>query len=246
MEHEDIRALIHPYTDGELDAANVQLVEDHLQSCPECRSTELGIRSLRTALTSSVPAFRTPAGLRKRIRADLRREAAAERQISWPWLSLAIGTACALLLVGLVVFQTFRGSRNAIADQVVADHVRSLLATHLVDVVSSDQHTVKPWFDGKVDFAPQVRDFAADGFPLVGGRLEYLDGRTIVALVYRRNKHPINVLISPAPGRRDVSPETLTRRGFNLVHWTQGEMSYWAVSDLNSTELQQLAAHFAP
>jgi anti-sigma factor RsiW len=127
----------------------------------------------------------------------------------------------------------------------VADHIRSLLATHLVDVASSDQHTVKPWFDGKIDFAPEVRDFAADGFPLVGGRLDYLDGKTVVALVYRRHKHPINLLISPVPGRGDTSPEALTRRGYNLVHWTQGEMSYWAVSDVNAAELGQFAGRFA-
>jgi len=246
MEHEEIKSLIHPYADGELDAANVRLVEAHLQSCPECRSTEISIRSLRTALTNSAPAFRAPASLRKTIRADLGRETATERQTSWPSLSLALGTACALLLVGLVIFQANRTSRNSIADQVVADHIRSLLATHLVDVPSSDQHTVKPWFNGKVDFAPEVRDFAAEGFPLVGGRLDYLDGRTVVALVYRRNKHPINLLISPAPGQADASPGALARRGYNLVRWTRREMNYWAVSDVNSTELQQFAAHFAP
>ena len=236
MEHEQIRALIYPYADGELDAANVRLVEDHLQSCPECRATELGIRRLHTALTSKAIAFRAPAGLRRKIRTGLRRETTADRRIAFSWLPFALGTACALLLAGLFFFQTYRTSRNSIANQVVADHIRSLLATHLVDVASSDQHTVKPWFNGKVDFAPEVRDFAAAGFPLVGGRLDYLDGKTVVALVYQRHKHPINLLISPVPGRRDTSPEALTRRGYNLVHWTQGEMSYWAVSDLNAAE----------
>jgi anti-sigma factor RsiW len=125
----------------------------------------------------------------------------------------------------------------------VANHVRSLLASHLVDVPSSDQHTVKPWFDGKVDFAPPVHDFGADGFPLVGGRLDYLDGKTVVALVYRRHQHPINLLISPTPGRANTSPQAMTRRGYNLIHWTQDEMSYWAVSDLNAAELDQFAAH---
>jgi anti-sigma factor RsiW len=246
MEHEQIRALIHPYADGELDAANVQLVEQHLQDCPDCRSAELRIRSLRAALTNNAPAFRAPAGLRRKIRADVRRETGAGRQPSWSGFALALGTACALLVLGFIFFQTSRTSRPNLADEVVADHVRSLLATHLVDVASTDQHTVKPWFDGKIDFAPQVRDFAAEGFPLIGGRLDYLDGRTVAALVYRRQKHPINLLISPAPGRANTSPEALTRRGYNLIHWTQGEMSYWAVSDLNTAELSQFAAHFAP
>jgi anti-sigma factor RsiW len=245
MEHDEIRSLIHSYADGELDAANIRLVENHLESCRDCRGAEEGIRSLRAALTNSAPAFRAPASLRKKIRADLRRETSAgsERQSSWSWLSFALGTACAVLLLGFVFSQSYRGiSRNAIADQVVADHVRSLLATHLVDVPSSDQHTVKPWFDGKVDFAPEVHDFATQGFPLVGGRLDYFDGKTVVALVYRRHQHPINLFISPAPARSDSSPEAMARRGYNLIHWTRGEMSYWAVSDLNDAELGQFAS----
>ena len=121
----------------------------------------------------------------------------------------------------------------------VSDHVRSLLATHLVDVASSDQHTVKPWFDGKIDFAPEVRDLSEEGFPLIGGRLDYLDGKTVVALVYHRNKHPINVFIMPATTDRGTSPSAVTRRGYNVLSWTHNEMKYWAVSDLNETELRQ-------
>jgi anti-sigma factor RsiW len=124
----------------------------------------------------------------------------------------------------------------------VANHVRSLLATHLVDVASSDQHTVKPWFDGKVDFAPDVHDFSMSGFPLVGGRLDYLEGKTVVALVYQRNKHPINVFIVPGSAGNDASPVLSTRRGYNVLTWTHREMKYWAVSDLNQTELGELVA----
>ena len=119
--------------------------------------------------------------------------------------------------------------------------MRSLLAAHLVDVVSSDQHTVKPWFDGKIDFAPMVRDLSANGFPLVGGRLDYLDSKTIVALVYQRNKHPINLFITPAPTNRNSSPTAITRRGYNVLSWTNNGMNYWAVSDLNEAELRQFA-----
>jgi anti-sigma factor RsiW len=115
-----------------------------------------------------------------------------------------------------------------------------VLATHLVDVASSDQHTVKPWFDGKIDFAPEVRDLSGDGFPLIGGRLDYLGGKTVVALVYQRNKHPINVFIMTATTDRNTSSSAVTRRGYNVLSWTHNEMNYWAVSDLNETELRRL------
>jgi anti-sigma factor RsiW len=187
--------------------------------------------------------FRAPAHLRRSVRAALRREAKSTRQAFSPWLVFAAGVACALLIGAAALFQTTRASRSdAIVDQVIANHVRSLLATHLVDVPSSDQHTVKPWFDGKIDFAPDVRDFSADGFPLVGGRLDYLDGRTVVALVYHRNRHPINLFIVPAPGSRDTSPSITTRRGYNVFSWTKGEMKFWAVSDLKQAELGKFAA----
>jgi anti-sigma factor RsiW len=140
----------------------------------------------------------------------------------------------------VAVFHTTRAARtDAIVDQVVANHVRSLLAAQLVDVVSSDQHTVKPWFDGKIDFAPEVRDLSANGFPLVGGRLDYLDGKTVVALVYQRNKHPINLFITPEPASRSTSASVITRRGYNVFSWADNGMKYWAVSDLNQVELRE-------
>jgi anti-sigma factor RsiW len=244
MNHQEIQERIHPYVDGELDIVNAREVELHLGACEECRGLEQRIRAVSDALTRSAPAYRAPAGLRKNVRVALRREAKPARQ-NW-WLIFATGAACALLLLVFAISQTTRVSRNAIADEVVANHVRSLLAAHLVDVASANQHTVKPWFDGKVDFAPEVRDLAANGFPLVGGRLDYLNGKTVVALVYERNKHPINLFIVPALTNRASEPSVLTRRGYNLIHWARGEMDYWAVSDLNAEELHQFAAHFAP
>jgi anti-sigma factor RsiW len=109
----------------------------------------------------------------------------------------------------------------------------------IVDVVSSDQHTVKPWFDGKIDFAPEVRDLSANGFPLVGGRLDYLDGKTVAALVYHRNKHPINLFIAPEATSRSASPTVITRRGYNVFSWADNGMKCWAVSDLNQGELRE-------
>jgi len=241
-EHENIRELLHAYVDGELDLANTRETERHLQSCADCRGTERAIRELRSALTSDAPAYRAPAHLRRNVRAALRREAKSTRQTLSPWLVFATGAAFAAVLVGAVLFQTMPGVRgNTIVDQVVASHVRSLLAAHLVDVVSSDQHTVKPWFDGKIDFAPEVRDLSANAFPLLGGRLDYLDGKTLVALVYQRNKHPINLFITPAPTSRSTSPKVMTRRGYNVFSWTNNGMKYWAVSDLNQAELSQFS-----
>src|SRR5215208_5232907 len=239
-EHENIRELLHAYVDGELDLANTRGTERHLQNCVDCRGTEAAIRELRTALSSDATTYRAPAHLRKNVRAALRREAKSNRQTLSPWLMFATGAAFAAVLVGALLFQTMHQARsNTIVDQVVANHVRSLLATHVVDVVSSDQHTVKPWFDGKVDFAPEVRDLSAKGFPLVGGRLDYLDGKTVAALVYHRNKHPINLFITPVPTRRGTSPTVTTRRGYNVFSWANNGMKYWAISDLNQAELRE-------
>ncbi|MFL6515226.1 MAG: anti-sigma factor family protein [Chthoniobacterales bacterium] len=245
MNHQEVAELIHPYLDNELDAANARGVEEHLRDCEECRAVELRIRALQKSLTDTAPAFAAPARLRKSVRKALRHaeKEAGENAASWFGLA-SFSLATALLLVSFLLFQNSRVGGNTIVEDVISDHVRSLLATHLVDVPSSDQHTVKPWFNGKVDFAPEVRDFSAQGFPLVGGRLDYLHGKTVAALVYRRNQHPINVLIAPAPGEVDLSPTALTRRGYNVIRWRKQQMEFWAVSDLNANELRQLADYF--
>jgi anti-sigma factor RsiW len=244
-EHDNIRELLDAYVDGELDLANARDAERHLKTCVDCRGTEKAIRELREAMTQDAPAYRAPAHLRKRVRSTLQREAKSTRQTLSPWLMFASGAAFAAVLVAAVLLQTMRTTHsNTIVDQIVANHVRSLLAAHLVDVASSNQHTVKPWFDGKIDFAPVVRDLSANGFPLIGGRIDYLDGKTVVALVYRRDKHPINLFITPAQMNRNASPTMTTQQGYNVLSWTNSGMSYWAVSDLNGTELRQFADLF--
>jgi anti-sigma factor RsiW len=240
MNHDQIRELLQAYADGELDLVNALEVEEHLRSCEDCRSGAEQIRQLRETIMSDAPCFRAPAHLKRNIRAALRREENAEdKSISfWPVFAAAL----AVLILATVFFLSSRTSHESnIADEVIANHVRSLLATHLVDVASSDQHTVKPWFEGKIDFAPEVRDFAMSGFPLVGGRLDYLNGKTVAALIYQRNKHPINLFVMPAPSGRDVAPAPITRRGYNAFHWSRGQMEYWVVSDLNQTELREFS-----
>ena len=242
MTHDELQDLIHPYVDRELDLVNTREVEKHLGECEECRALETRVRTLSGALRQTAPAYRAPKRLRKNLRSALRRE--AKPQPTRFWIPLTVG-ACALLLLGIFLWQMPGAARDGLAEELVANHVRSLLAAHLVDLPSSDQHTVKPWFDGKVDFAPDVRDLAAEGFPLVGGRLDYVGNRTAVALVYDRHKHPINLFVFPAANDDSTAATTLKRRGFNLMHWSRGGLNYWAVSDLNAAELKDFAALFA-
>jgi anti-sigma factor RsiW len=187
------------------------------------------------------------------VRGSLREAAKAPptpRALPWRGLSLAAALAVVVLLVGgLWRGGLTPGADDTLTGEVVASHVRSLMAAHLADVPSSDKHTVKPWFDGKLDFSPPVEDFAAEGFPLVGGRLDYLDNRPVAALVYMRQKHVINLFIWPVSGGSAPLTQPASRQGYNVFRWTTGGMTYWAVSDLNTTELREfvgLAQNGAP
>jgi len=238
-DHDRIQEFLHAYIDGEIDLVGAQEIEQHLRGCEACRRIEQQIRDLHTALTSKGTGYRAPARLQRKVRAALGEEMEPERGISWARFAFAAGAVCVVLLVAGLLLERPRMSNDGLVDQVVDNHVRSLLAAHLLDVRSSDQHKVKPWFDGKLDFAPPVRDLSKDGFPLAGGRLDYLDGKTVAALIYQRNKHAINLFVSPAPATSDLKPALVTRRGYSVLHWTHGEMNYWAVSDLNPDELRQ-------
>lgn len=242
MNHERALLLIHGYLDGELDLVRALEMEEHLESCTVCAQAYRNHLALRSALSENSLYRRAPAGLERRLRTSLHRAQPAR-----PWLSafalrwLALGAAILVLAVAaLVVLRTAPGPApdNRLADQVLSSHVRSLMVAHLTDVTSSDQHTVKPWFDGKLDFSPEVNNFAGQGFPLTGGRLDYVDDRAVAALVYQRRLHVINVFIWPSTGG-DGATQILTRQGYHLIQWNQAGMTYWVASDLNTDELQQ-------
>jgi anti-sigma factor RsiW len=186
---------------------------------------------------------RAPAGLRERVRGSLATAAREERR---PLLWRAAGLAAAFATVALVswnlaLFQAEPSTEDLLARDLVAAHVRSLMGGHLDDVLSSDQHTVKPWFTGKLDFSPPVHDLAGAGFTLTGGRLDYVGGRPVAALTYRYRLHVINVFVWPAPGAPDSAPAAVTRQGYSIVRWTHGGMTFRAVSDAAAAQLAALA-----
>ncbi|HTB83099.1 MAG TPA: anti-sigma factor [Candidatus Sulfotelmatobacter sp.] len=243
----EIRLLLHAQADGELDAANNLELERHLKTCAACVAEKSSLQSLRTALRNGELNFRAPDSLKQdlwQFVRDLKSEKADKSahtgfNLQWLWKFLAAG---ATALAALVIFLRPAGisEHDAFLNEVIASHVRSLQVEHLTDVVSSDQHTVKPWFDGKIDFAPTVKDFAAQGYPLVGGRLDYLQGRNVAALVYRRNKHFINVFVWPAGSSSPQQSEVV--RGYSIINRDANGLHYCFISDLNVQELADLAA----
>ena len=237
------------YLDGELDLTSALAFERHLEECTDCARALAARRALREAIGAAGLRYRPTPAQTRRLRQAATAEPAAPR---WPsWRSLQ--ALAALLLVAVASWSLGRvwPPRPApdLSEQVVSSHVRSLLAGHPADVASTDQHTVKPWFTGKLDYSPTVVDPAAKGFPLVGGRLDYLGNHPVAALVYRADRHVINLFTWPAAYTQDGSdsePVATARQGFHILHWTQGGMTYWAVSDASEDRLRQLARWLRP
>jgi len=236
--------LLHAYFDNELDLVHSLELEEHLKRCPDCAQELWSYQTLRKSFRDANLYHRAPEGLEARIRAALPKEPRVvemprRRFLNWA----AVAAAIAVLLV--ITWRSLpRPQTDFLAQEVVASHIRSLQPGHLLDVQSSDQHTVKPWFDGKIDFAPPVKDFVEEGFPLVGGRLDYIDHRPAAALVYQRNKHFINVYVWPESEQRVKEQRVTALEGYNIVFWERGGMYFCAVSDLNTGELGQLVHLF--
>ena len=243
MTCEEVRGLLSAYADGELDLVRAVEIERHLAECPACAADLERTRALSRALADPSLYYQPPVELAARVRASVRRTAGSGRRFAW---RPVVAATAAAILVAVAAWAAVRGSSPPPADeqlarQVVASHVRSLLVDkHRVDVESSDQHQVKPWFIGKVDVGPEVKDLSEQGFPLEGGRLDYIDGHQAAALVYRHNGHVINVFVWRSDAK-DHAPEYLARQGYHLIRWTDNGRSVWVVSDLNAQELREFA-----
>lgn len=207
------------------------------------------ISELPPQVKQHMTRHKAPPGLERRVRHMIAQEsgrpnwrARMKARIA-AWWPIGLSFACGLLVASAVLMSAgLRQREDPLAQEVVAAHVRSLMADHLTDVASTDQHTVKPWFAGKLDFSPPVVDLAADGFPLVGGRLDYLADRTVAALVYRRRGHTINVFVMPAADARPMAVSAIDRNGFHVLEWQAQGMRLWAVSDVSPPELRQFVA----
>ena len=222
------------YVDRELDVDATRAAREHLVRCQACRARVDERQALRR-IVQSAPYYAAPDRLRARVSAMTRRASATRRLLTWAAAAaLVVAVGGAITLVRSATTQP-----DAIVEAVVDGHVRSLMTDHLFDVHSTDQHTVKPWFLGKLDFSPPVADLATIGYPLVGGRLDYLDGRPAAALIYERRQHTINVFVSPVVNGTIGAIGARTVRGFHVHHWTRDGMSFWAVSDLNDRELTE-------
>jgi anti-sigma factor RsiW len=246
--HPNFEAQLDAYLDGELAVGDARELETHLAQCPECTRFRDRRLELRAAIVAGVPTFEAPAALRERVRAAARGSppgAHAPRRFTARnvWRPLALAASLAVVAGGSWTLALQRAAGDALADDVLASHIRSLMPPpgHLTDVPSSDQHTVKPWFNGRLDFSPPVYDFAGRGYPLSGGRLDYVDGRPVAALVYGRRQHAINVFVWPATRGPSGGPRTRDHQGYHMLHWTTPDYTYWVVSDLGLAELQEFA-----
>ena len=261
MNCEAVRRRIDARLDGELPPDEAAACDTHLVGCSECRALLERRRVVTQVVRREAPRFEAPDGLREMLVKASRPhpepqsgEGSLEacpplapppapphfvergvNRVQW----LAMAASLLIVAIGSWQLATRRAEGALMSEVVLESHVRSLLGDHLTDVTSTDQHTVKPWFNGKLDFSPPVYDFAGKGYPLLGGRLEYLGGKQVAALVYERRKHMINVFLWPSASGNSAGPAHGSMNGYHLLHWRRPDFTYWVVSDLGEVELQE-------
>lgn len=249
MNCHETREILCAHGDGELDAGRKREVENHLEQCPACSRISAEDRAVAEAVATRARRFEAPEGLHEQVMANLRAEVAKGRALPFSWnqnvrvWAIAAVALFGVFVVGVLISRRGASEKDSLKEDVVASHVRSLMANHLADVVSTDHHTVKPWFDGKLTFSPPVVDLTAEGFPLVGGRLDYFDQHSVAAVVYRRDKHIINLFVWPTNAAHKPTKEggKISVNGYHLVPWAEAGMSFCAVSDVEVDELRQFA-----
>lgn len=247
MESKHSQDKLSAYLDAELNAADRRQLEAHLSGCDDCTAALAQLQALRDRVASEAQHHAAPDYLKHRIHAALQAEPRPQRRPApraWPWAWINLGLAGAATAAFAVTLTLYLGQPTAnerMEQELVASHFRSLMPNHLADVASTDQHTVKPWFTGKLDFSPPVYDLAPQGYALIGGRLDYLQQRAVAALAYRHRQHILNLYIWPDASGSNGAPHTAMRQGFHLLRWSQDGMQYVAVSDINPQDLAQFA-----
>ena len=254
MKCDELEVLLHALIDDELDAGHAHDVEMHVAGCSACAAQLASYRAMHGVMGGGALKETAPAHLRSRIEALV--AAPAPRVVSMRGFfkptrrsffgGFALGSALSAAVAASLVLTVIRGDQEqAVADEVVSAHIRSLQPGHLMDVATSDQHTVKPWFNGRVDVAPPVIDLTAESFTLLGGRLDYIDGEPVAAIVYQRRKHMINLFVAQHLGARHARTVAESIQGYNVRHWSQDGLDFWAVSDLAGDELDEFVQKIA-
>lgn len=249
MTCDDAEILLHGLIDGELDAGHARELEQHIAGCPACAANLAVYRQMHEAVAGADLHYTAPASLRRRIEASLPQAAPdnvrplANRRAVLRGFVLGSGLS-AIAATGIVAFLPRADDQQLIESEIVSAHLRSLQPGHLIDVVSSNQHTVKPWFNGKLDVSPPVIDLTAQGFTLIGGRLDYVDNRAIGAVVYKRRAHIINLFVAQTSDTEHHAARMNTVQGFNIRRWSDRGLNYWAVSDIGADELAEFGEKF--
>ncbi len=255
MDCKQSQELLSAYVDAELDAASAMALAVHVEDCPACRAALEQLQALKTQVAQQATRHAAPEHLQHRIRTALaaeqpqrarqsRRAGAPQGRKSawnWAWINLGLtGLSTTAFAVTLALYLGQPSGSELLEQELVASHFRALMPDHLSDVASTDQHTVKPWFAGRLDYSPPVYDLAQQGFALIGGRLDYVHQRTVAALAYRHKQHIIDLYVWPVQAA-DAAPRGSSRQGFQLLGWRQNGMQFQAVSDMNGQDLATFA-----